>query len=604
MSFRTRLLLVITVTVALSVGLVAWQVSTNVGAAFNRLDQERSQALVSQFQREFTRRGGDVKTKIDSIAAGEVAARMVIDLSRPNSDPSPYVNSARDLAAQSQLDFLEFLSSDTTIISSAQWPARFGYRDASVDTNAAPSTTPFLSVEETPDASFLAIVSTASIHAGSSHIYAVGGRKLDSDFLKSLTLPSGMRVLMYRYSGASFNDNNLVTTGGSFQKSEKLAPLVERVKKEHDANRPATLSEAVPWSNDAADSEIFQTIPLTGRRNELLGVLLVGSPQKSQVELARHISAIGFIVAGGGIILGLLLSAGISARITRPLEQLAVAAREVAHGNWNTSVAVNSHDEIGELAQAFNKMTSELVAQRERLLQTERVAAWRELARRLAHELKNPLFPLQLTVENLLRARDQSPEQFDEVFRESTATLLAEIANLKTIIGRFSDFSKMPAPQLLSVDLNELVEEVARLFQAQFKRPGAAAVNAKLQLAPGLPSIQADPILLRRAIENLVLNALDAMPNGGVITFRTQCGADRVVLEIADTGSGLTAEECERLFTPYYTTKQFGTGLGLAIVQSVISDHGGRITVSSQKGSGTLFHVELPVSAAMHSANA
>jgi len=145
---------------------------------------------------------------------------------------------------------------------------------------------------------------------------------------------------------------------------------------------------------------------------------------------------------------------------------------------------------------------------------------------------------------------------------------------------------------------------VARLFQAQFKRPGAAAVNAKLQLTAGLPTIQADPILLRRAVENLVLNAMDAMPNGGVITFRTQRGAAAVVLEIADTGSGLTAEECERLFTPYYTTKQFGTGLGLAIVQSVISDHGGRISVSSQKGSGTLFHVELPLSAGAQSANA
>src|SRR5437588_1525029 len=190
MSFRTRLLLVIMVTVALSVGLVAWQVSANVGAAFNHLDQERSQALVSQFQREFTRRGSDVKAKIDAIAASDVAARMSIDLSRPNSDPSSYVNSARDLAAQSQLDFLEFLSPDATIISSAQWPARFGYKDASVDANAAMSTSAFLAIEETPDLSFLAIVSNATIRAGSSHIYVIGGRKLDSDFLKSLTLPS------------------------------------------------------------------------------------------------------------------------------------------------------------------------------------------------------------------------------------------------------------------------------------------------------------------------------------------------------------------------------------------------------------------------------
>jgi two-component system nitrogen regulation sensor histidine kinase NtrY len=221
------------------------------------------------------------------------------------------------------------------------------------------------------------------------------------------------------------------------------------------------------------------------------------------------------------------------------------------------------------------------------------VAAWRELARRLAHELKNPLFPLQITVENLLRARQNSPQEFDEVFQESTTTLLAEITNLKTIIGRFSDFSKMPAPQLQAVDLNEMVRSVAQLFQGQLNRePGR--IKPELQLGD-VPAVSADPVLLRRVIENLVLNAIDAMPKGGTLTFRT-ASADRfVVFELSDTGAGLTPEECARLFTPYYTTKQHGTGLGLAIAQSVVSDHQGKISVSSKKGQGTTFNVELPV---------
>ena len=120
-------------------------------------------------------------------------------------------------------------------------------------------------------------------------------------------------------------------------------------------------------------------------------------------------------------------------------------------------------------------MTEQLVEQRDRMIQAERVAAWRELARRLAHELKNPLFPLQITIENLQRARDASPEQFDEVFRESTSTLLAELGHLKTIIGRFSDFAKMPAPQLEPVDVNQVAREVIQLFEAQLKAPGQAA---------------------------------------------------------------------------------------------------------------------------------
>ncbi|HEX3156419.1 MAG TPA: ATP-binding protein, partial [Candidatus Angelobacter sp.] len=185
--------------------------------------------------------------------------------------------------------------------------------------------------------------------------------------------------------------------------------------------------------------------------------------------------------------------------------------------------------------------------------------------------------------------------EFDEVFQESTATLLAEIANLKTIIGRFSDFSKMPAPEFQAVDLNELVRSVAQLFQGQLNRdPGR--IQPKLHLGD-VPRVTADPVLLRRVIENLVLNAIDAMPQGGTLTFRTLTSSDDrfAILELADTGTGLTAEECERLFTPYYTTKQHGTGLGLAIAQSVISDHRGRITVSSRKDQGTTFQVEMPV---------
>jgi nitrogen fixation/metabolism regulation signal transduction histidine kinase len=239
-------------------------------------------------------------------------------------------------------------------------------------------------------------------------------------------------------------------------------------------------------------------------------------------------------------------------------------------------------------------MTQQLSDQRERLVQAERVAAWRELARRLAHELNNPLFPLQTTVENLRRAKEMNSDQFEEVFRESTGILLAEIENLKAIVGRFSDFSKMPQPELGPVNLNDVVRSVVKLFEGQFGAVGRPPITPELHLDEHLPVIQADATLLRRVIDNIVLNAMDAMPAGGVLMLRTAHQDGGVHLEISDTGSGLTPEECERLFTPYYTTKQHGTGLGLAIVQSVISDHGGRISVESEAGVGTSFHIDLP----------
>jgi len=424
---------------------------------------------------------------------------------------------------------------------------------------------------------------------GDKKLFIVGGEPLAKEFLASLVLPAGMRSLLYRNLEPNFSPQALTGAWGPLEDADKLKDLIEQVRRQ-----PRELTQTIVWSADPASAETFHAIPLLGRRKELLGVLLVGSSRRALVELENLIRSVGIVVGGAGILLGMLLSWWAAARVTRPVQRLATGAREVAAGNWNARVKVRSRDEIGELARAFNHMTQQLVEQRERLVQAERVAAWRELARRLAHELKNPLFPLHLCVENLQRARQQTPEQFDEVFRESTATLLAEIENLETILDRFNDFAKMPPPHLRAVNLNDVVRGVLKLFDAQFSAVGRPAITPDLFLDENLGTIQADPDLLHRALENLVLNALDAMPAGGTLTISTRRQNAAVRLDVSDTGTGLTQEECKRLFTPYYTTKQHGTGLGLAIVQSVVSDHGGKISVESESGSGTTFHIELP----------
>jgi signal transduction histidine kinase len=216
------------------------------------------------------------------------------------------------------------------------------------------------------------------------------------------------------------------------------------------------------------------------------------------------------------------------------------------------------------------------------------------LARRLAHELRNPLFPLQITVENLQRARQLGPQQFQEVFTEATATLKAEFANLNSIVTRFSDFSKMPSPEFSKVNVHEALRDAIRLFEPQFTAVGKPHIGTDYFFSDSLPEIDADSDLLHKAFQNLVLNAMDAMPAGGTLSLRSSDAGEVVRIEVSDTGKGLTPEECSRLFTPYYTTKQLGTGLGLAIVQSVVSDHHGTISVSSEEGHGTTFRIELP----------
>jgi two-component system nitrogen regulation sensor histidine kinase NtrY len=590
-TFRSKLFWIFTLALVASVVLIAAGVTIVTRQAFEQMYAQHTDALVSQFQREFNQRKQDVAHRVQMITDEQTTIQMAIALSRPQADPSVYVNDATGVSQSHQLDFLDFVGSDGSIISSAEYPERFGYK---LDWLTQPvdwaSLGSFLMKIETQNGPAIGLMAVSTVRVGDKNLYVVGGERLGKNFLGSLVLPVGMRALLYLNMDPSFQSINLVDQDGPVAEGDRFAKFIDQ---ERDAPAPEIFK--IASGPDLARTEEFHALPLLGRRKELLGVLLVGSSRQEMVTIESRIRVLAESVVAIGLLLSLLLSWWGAARVTRPVRKLAVAAREVSEGNWNARVDEKGPGEIGQLARTFNQMTGQLKEQREHLVQAERVAAWRELARRLAHELKNPLFPLQTTVENLQRAKSKSPEQFEEVFRESTGILLAEIENLEKIIGRFSDFAKMPQPELAPVNLNEIIRGAVKLFEAQFSAVGRPPITPEFHLAEDLPLPQADAALLRRALENLILNAMDAMPAGGVLMLRTTRDKGEIHLEVSDTGTGLTPEECERLFTPYYTTKHHGTGLGLAVVQSVISDHGGRISVESEKGIGTSFHIYLPV---------
>jgi signal transduction histidine kinase len=291
--------------------------------------------------------------------------------------------------------------------------------------------------------------------------------------------------------------------------------------------------------------------------------------------------------AVGAFVLALLFGAVVARRITGPLRELADGANAVAGGSLDASVPVRTRDEVGELAATFNGMTRDLVTARDELVRAERVAAWREIAQRIAHEIKNPLTPIQMAIETLQRAHRKSAAQFDELFGESAQTILDEVGRLKRIVHEFSSFARMPAPTLAPVDVSEVVDAALALYKG-------GETTLDLTLPRDLPRALADKEQLTQVIINLVENARDAVAGKGHIRVATRTVDGRVELEVADDGPGLSDEARTKLFTPYFTTKPRGTGLGLAIVHRIVSDHGGEIRVAGAPGQGAVFTVALP----------
>jgi two-component system, NtrC family, nitrogen regulation sensor histidine kinase NtrY len=612
LSLRQKLLLLFSLTVAAAVAAVAWTVSVRIRQVFEQRDQEETALFVSQFQREFQHRSSEVSAAVDRLAASEHARSMAFELVQ-SGDAAPYLHEAEVMQQEAQLDFLEIVGPDGNVVSSAQWPARFGYAEPAATQRAQVA---FLKREDLPDGSAaLGLFAVHVIRGAEPAVTLIGGKRLDQNFLADLPIAPGMQVGLYSdgeadanaganpdtlsASSSVFDPKRLIGANGKIPGAARYQPLIDAARK--SGKQAGGILYLTDRREDSANVTV---IPLKNPRGNVLAVLTVAISRTGMVEAQQHIRAIAYGVASGGILLSIAFSLWIAARVSRPIEQLARAAEQVASGDWEAQVPERGRDEVSVLARSFNHMTKELVTQRDQLVQSERVAAWRELARRLAHELKNPLFPLQLTVENMVRAREVSPGEFDEVFREGTHTLTMEIANLKTIIGRFSDFSKMPKPEPERIDAKEIITRVRSLYDTRTSpnaRPDAspdtsqdAKIHFAVEVADAPMALMADPEQLHGALSNLVLNAIDAMPDGGTLTLSAKPIGDKVEFRVADTGCGLTPEECNRLFTPYYTTKQHGTGLGLAIVQSVVADHAGTISVENPAGGGAAFIITLP----------
>jgi len=319
------------------------------------------------------------------------------------------------------------------------------------------------------------------------------------------------------------------------------------------------------------------TVPLTSRQRDI-------DDQLDTLDRRALLAALLFILAGAG------LGYSMAERISDPVNRLTRATRRIARGDLDARIAATSSDELRRLVEAFNSMAADLKRQRGELERTHRVEAWAEMARQVAHEIKNPLTPIQLNAEHLRRVHADRGEPLGPVVQECVATILTQVKLLRQIASEFSSFASSPTARPVEVDVASLLHEIVDPYRAGLD----GRIRLDLAIPAALPPVYVDRNLMARSITNIIENALHAMPGAGTLKVTATAQSGSVHISVSDTGVGMDDEALARAFEPYFSTKASGTGLGLPIAKRNVELSGGTITVHSVRDQGTTVGISLP----------
>jgi two-component system, NtrC family, nitrogen regulation sensor histidine kinase NtrY len=553
--------------VPLAVALVP--VSRTLSAALSREHAARLDGAAAALRGELARLGDDAAGAVVDLARGPGAEAFTRERADGLLSPAEAAGRAREWMEARGLDVLALVDGEGRVVSSGHLPGRAGDVDPELAAAiaAAPAGRPVAAlVSRAGDAGVeraAALVAWAPL-PGDPALRAVGGFALGADRAARLAALTGGEVEIRDPGGALLADAAAPGTAGR--------PLWRRLRAVLGGPGAARRSLAM-GPEDAPAARIELALASEGLARAQATVLLA------------------FIAAlAAGTVAAAAVGRVLAARVTRPVEALRAAAARVASGDLTARVEVKAAGEVGELVRGFNAMTEDLRAGRARLAQAERVAAWREVARRLAHEIKNPLTPIAMSVETLRDAYAAGRRDFPEIFDEGTRAIGEEVRRLKRIVDEFSRFARLPAPDRAPVAPEELVGAVAALFPAP--PPG---VVLRREVEPGLPPVLADRDQVLQVLLNLVRNGLDAMPAGGALTLTARRAGGAVAFTVTDAGPGVAPGDRERIFEPYFTTKEGGTGLGLAIARRIAEEHGGMLDVTGAPGGGAAFTLALPI---------
>lgn len=375
------------------------------------------------------------------------------------------------------------------------------------------------------------------------------------------------------------------------------------------------LKEGGEWIGEAFvvnDWYITAYEPIYNLDKKIIGILYVGILKRPFTDARVKIVAVFLGIVLLGVIVAILVANFLAGRISRPLREMKKTAQQIAAGDYSRDIAVRSGDEVGELADSFNRMTGKLLSvqdelkrwgetleekveertakikeMQKQLVHAEKMASVGKLAAGVAHEINNPLTGILTNSSLLLEEFKEGSREYEDI-----KAIVDETIRCREIVKGLLDFSRQTEPKKALADINGLIETVVVLVQNQV---AFQDIRIKKDLAPSLPRIMVDKDQISQVFMNIVLNAAEAMPRGGELNIQSEAGEGAVLIKFADTGCGIDKEHIGRLFDPFFSTKEKGTGLGLSISYGIVERHGGTIEVESKPGRGSIFVVKLPV---------
>jgi signal transduction histidine kinase len=557
-SLRSRLILGTCLIAVIPLAVAMALLSRRIEHTVRTQASTRLSASIGALQAELAQDAQRNADKLDILAKDPVLRRLYLVRPAGSRDLADYLAERRFLLG---LDFLQVADTSGAVVADGAanaagdapvWQIAIG-SDAS-----AP-----VAITGIENGIGLAMSATAPIRYETEVVGRVrGGIVLDAAFLGRLEQSSGVEFVLRDAAGV-----------------DAASTLTEGMPK-----APAEGERVVI----AGQAYIVKQAPLAiGPPPHASIVGLVPTASADQTIRALQITSVllGLLGLGIAILLGVLWSS----QISRPVERLADFSQRLAQGEWDEPLTLRSVPELETLGTALDRMRRDLSAYRARLVVSERQAAWSQMARSVAHEIKNPLTPIAVSVADLKRSYELQRPDFPQILDLAVRTIANEIETLKHLLQEFSDFGRLPPPEIAPCSLPSLLADLEALY-------GRDVAEQRLSFAPSADvTFPADSGQMRQALVNLIKNGLEAVGDRGAVAVSSRVVDSSVEIAVADDGDGLDAAQRAQLFTPGFTTKTHGSGLGLTMVQRIVHDHGGTVTVDDGSGPGTTFRIRVPL---------